>query len=99
MGVLEFICDRRFHRSLVLPANPEINRRKPFRVSYSDFGDANSSAVVLLCGGLFGSRLSYSPLDQLAKTYNVRIIFPDRPGIGGSDAVDLEKRVQVWLGW
>jgi hypothetical protein len=54
--------------------------------------------VVLLCGGLMGARLCYSHLDQLAKTHRVRIIHPDRPGIGGSDAVDLGKRVQTWLG-
>jgi pimeloyl-ACP methyl ester carboxylesterase len=99
MGALEFICDRRFHRSFVLPANPETGRHKPYRVSYSDFGDANSNAVVLFCGALFGSRLCYAPLDSLAKAHNVRIIHPDRPGVGGSDSVELEKRIQTWLGW
>jgi pimeloyl-ACP methyl ester carboxylesterase len=98
MGALEFICDRRFHRRFVLPANPEANRPKPYRVSYADFGDPESSAVVLFCGALFGSRLCYAPLDQLAKAYHVRIIHPDRPGVGGSDAVELEKRIQTWLG-
>ncbi|KAF1947716.1 hypothetical protein EJ02DRAFT_390863 [Clathrospora elynae] len=97
MGVLEFLCDRRFHQNFVLPPNPVTDRHKPYRVSYADFGDPNSSAVVLFCGALFGTRFSYSPLDQLAKTHHVRIIHPDRPGIGGSDAVELGKRVQVWL--
>jgi hypothetical protein len=27
-----------------------------------------------------------------------RQVHPDRPGVGGSDAVELEKRVQIWLG-
>ncbi|KAF1828788.1 hypothetical protein BDW02DRAFT_643257 [Decorospora gaudefroyi] len=97
MGALEFICDRRFHRSFVLPANPQTERRKPYRVSYADFGDVNSNAVVLFCGALFGSRLYCAPLDQLAKAHKVRIIHPDRPGVGGSDTVELEKRIQIWL--
>ncbi|KAG9192867.1 hypothetical protein G6011_11601 [Alternaria panax] len=97
MGALEFICDLRFHRSFVLPARPEANRPNPYHVSYSDFGDAHSKSVVVFCGGLFGQRLSYTPLDQLAKAHHVRIIHPDRPGVGGSDAVEPEKRVQTWL--
>ncbi|CAO2648020.1 Nn.00g089420.m01.CDS01 [Neocucurbitaria sp. VM-36] len=97
MGVVEFLCDRRFHSSLVLPPNPETGREKPYRVSYADFGDPSSDAVVLFCGALMGARLCYSPLDQLANAYNVRIIHADRPGIGGSDAVELEKRIQIWL--
>ncbi|KAI8937139.1 hypothetical protein NX059_006353 [Plenodomus lindquistii] len=97
MGVIEFLCDRRFHRTFVLPPNPNTDRPSPYRTSYADFGDAESNAVVLLCGALMGTRFCYSPLDQLAKAHNVRIIHPDRPGIGGSDSVDLHKRIQVWL--
>jgi hypothetical protein len=44
------------------------------------------------------ARYCYSPLDQLAKKYNVRILQVDRPGIGGTEPVELEKRVQTWLG-
>ena len=95
MGALEFLCDIRFHRSFVFsPAKTG----KPYRLSYADFGDPSSDAVVLFCGALMGARFCYSPLDQLAKAYNVRIIHPDRPGIGGSDAVELQERIPVWLG-
>ncbi|KAE8826894.1 hypothetical protein HRS9139_08066 [Pyrenophora teres f. teres] len=97
MEALEFICDRRFHKSFVLPPNIDTSRSKPYRVSFSDFGDVNSDAVVLFCGALFGTRLSYSPLDQLAKTHHVRIIHPDRPGVGGSESVEPDKRIQTWL--
>jgi hypothetical protein len=45
-----------------------------------------------------GTRFCYAPLDQLANINNVRILHVDRPGIGGSDPVELEKRVQIWLG-
>ena len=98
MSVLDFLCDIRFHKSYILPPNPDTGRHAPYRVSYADFGDPDSNAVVLFCGALMGSRFCYSPLDQLAKAYNVRIIHPDRPGISGSQAVELEKRIQTWLG-
>lgn len=98
MDPLEFLCDRRFHRSYVLPPNPETGRDKPYRFTYSDFGKNDSEAAVLFCGALFGSRLCYAPLDQLAHANDVRIIHVDRPGIGGSDPVKLEKRIQIWLG-
>lgn len=98
MGVVEFLCDRRFHQSFVLQPDSQIGRQKPYRFSYADFGDRNSNAVVLFCGALIGTRFCYAPLDQLATAYNIRIIHPDRPGVGGSDPVELEKRVQLWLG-
>lgn len=44
------------------------------------------------------TRLCYSPLDQLATAHNVRILHVDRPGIGKSSTVKLERRVQLWLG-
>ncbi|ORY14302.1 Alpha/Beta hydrolase protein [Clohesyomyces aquaticus] len=97
MGVLEFLCDRRFHRTVFLPPNPETGRTERYRLSYSDFGDADSDAVVLFCGALMGMRLCYSPLDQLAKDHKVRIIHADRPGIGGSDAVEDIERIEMWL--
>lgn len=99
MSVLDFLCDIRFHQSFVLPPNSDTGRPAPLRISYADYGDSRSNAVVLFCGALMGSRFCYSPLDQLAKAYNVRIIHPDRPGIGGSQPVDLDKRIQTWLGW
>lgn len=98
MGVIEFLCDSRFHRTFVLPPNPNNDRLKSYRTSYADFGDVESNAVILFCGALMGTRFCYSPLDQLAKAYNVRILHPDRPGIGGSDSVELDKRIQIWLG-
>ena len=97
MGVLEFICDSRFHRSFVIPADPEAGLQQPYRTTYADFGDVSSGTVVLFCGALVGSRLCYSPIDQLAKAHHVRIIHPDRPGVGGSDNVEPAKRIQTWL--
>lgn len=98
MGPIEFLCDIRFHRSFTLPPNPETSRTTPFRVSYADYGDPESKAVVLFSGGLMGTRISYVVLDQLAKVNKVRIIQPDRPGIGGSGEVELNQRIGIWLG-
>lgn len=98
MSVLDFLCDIRFHKSYILPPNHATGRHAPYRVSYADYGDPDSDAVILFCGALMGTRFCYSPLDQMAKACNVRVIHPDRPGIGGTQAVDLEKRIQTWLG-
>ncbi|KAH6616611.1 hypothetical protein C7974DRAFT_318663, partial [Boeremia exigua] len=97
VSVLDFLCDIRFHKSYVLPPNLDTGRHAPYRVSYADYGDPDSNAVVLFCGALMGTRFCYSLLDQMAKEYKVRIIHPDRPGIGGSQSVDLDKRIQTWL--
>ncbi|KAF2204820.1 hypothetical protein GQ43DRAFT_116066 [Delitschia confertaspora ATCC 74209] len=97
MGPVEFLSDIRFHQDITVPPNPKTGLMKPLRVSYSDYGDPLSNAVVLFCGALMGTRFCYSPLDQLAKVHRVRIIHPDRPGVGGSDSVDLHERIQAWL--
>jgi pimeloyl-ACP methyl ester carboxylesterase len=72
-------------------------RTKPYRVSYADYGDPTSKAVVLFFGGLMGGRFCYSPLDKLAKKHGVRIIHPDRPGVGGSNAVAIEDRIPTYI--
>lgn len=98
MGVIEWLCDIRFHRSFILQPNPETSRTQPLRISYADYGDKTSDAVVLICGALMGTRFCYSPVDDLAKANRVRIIHPDRPGIGGSDPVEQHERIAIWLG-
>jgi pimeloyl-ACP methyl ester carboxylesterase len=90
--VLEFLCDRRFHRLFTYSSS-----HTPRHVSYSDYGSTTSSAVVLFFGGLMGGRLAYSPLDALAKKHNIRIIHPDRPGIGATSPVDIEERIPAYL--
>ena len=96
-NVIKFLCDRRFHRQFTITPDSTVGRTEPYRVSYADYGDPTSKAVVLFFGGLMGGRFSYSILHQLAKKHGVRIIHPDRPGIGGSSAVAIEKRIETWL--
>ncbi|KAF2813902.1 uncharacterized protein BDZ99DRAFT_227155 [Mytilinidion resinicola] len=101
-SAIEFLCDIRFHRSIVLPPDPTKGRLSPLRFSYSDYGyhdplHPESEAVVLFCGPLMGGRFAYAQLDTLLKRHRVRIIHPDRPGIGGSDPVKLQDRIATWI--
>jgi pimeloyl-ACP methyl ester carboxylesterase len=41
--------------------------------------------------------MSYSTLDTLAIKHNIRIIHPDRPGVGGTNSVPIEERIPVYL--
>lgn len=91
-AVLEFLCDRRFHQQFTY-----IRGDTKHRITFADYGDSSSTAVVLFFGGLMGARFSYSPLDQIAKKHNVRIIHPDRPGIGGSSPVAIEDRIPAYI--
>lgn len=74
-----------------------IGRSRPVRVTYADIGHENGS-VILYCGGLFSSRYTLAQADELAKEHHIRLICPDKPGVGGSDAVDLDRKVKTWLG-
>ncbi|KAH6625300.1 Alpha/Beta hydrolase protein [Boeremia exigua] len=91
-AVLEFLCDRRFHQQFTY-----VHENERRRVTYSDYGDSTSKSVILFFGGLMGARFSYSPLDQLARKHNVRIIHPDRPGVGGSDPTTIENRIPTYI--
>ncbi|KAF3032683.1 hypothetical protein E8E11_002940 [Didymella keratinophila] len=90
--LLEFLCDSRFHRVFKFTSDST-----DYRVSYSDYGSRSSSNVVLFFGGLLGGRLSYTPLDTLARRYNIRIIHADRPGIGATTPVCIEDRIPAYF--
>ncbi len=53
-------------------------------VAYATYGDPAGRPVLYLHGGLSG-RLDAAVLDGPAQAVGVRILAPDRPGIGGSD--------------
>ena len=55
------------------------------RVAYLEVGDPDGSPVISCHGGL-SSRLDVQSAAAPAATLGVRVICPDRPGIGGSDA-------------
>lgn len=51
------------------------------RLSYSEYGDSGGVPILSFHGGL-SSRLDVAPIDDVAKRLGIRIISPDRPGIG-----------------
>lgn len=99
----DYVNDPRFSRTFELPADPARGRTKPFKVTYADYGYRNEDHpeqenVLLFFGSLMASRLIHIPKDELAKKYKIRIIDPDRPGVGGTDDVDVKNRMSTWLG-
>jgi hypothetical protein len=52
-------------------------------ISYSEVGDPNGFAV-FVCVGMGLTRYVMAFYDQLAATLKLRLITPDRPGVGGS---------------
>jgi hypothetical protein len=66
-------------------------------VTYSDIGDPDGQAL-LVCGGLYGSRYALAQTDELARQRRVRLITLDKPGIGGTGPVDINRKVKTWLG-
>ena len=98
-----FISDERFSRVFELPGDPASGRTGPFRVKFADYGYRNEAHpeqenVMLFFGPLMGSRLIHIAKDDIAKKHKVRIINPDRPGVGGTDAVDARDGMRVWRG-
>jgi hypothetical protein len=99
----DYIDDPRFNKSFELPADLAIGCLSPFKVKYADYGYRNESHpekenVLLFYGSLLGSRLAHVAKDKIAKEHNIRIINVDRPGIGGTDAVHVKHRMNLWLG-
>jgi pimeloyl-ACP methyl ester carboxylesterase len=54
------------------------------RLGYADIGDAAGTPVIWCHGGL-SSRLDAQPGDAAAQALGVRLIAPDRPGVGSSE--------------
>jgi pimeloyl-ACP methyl ester carboxylesterase len=61
-----------------------INVTRDRRLGFAEYGDPAGRAVMSFHGGL-SSRLDAAPLDEAARALGLRIISPDRPGIGLSD--------------
>src|SRR5512138_342902 len=64
------------------------------KLGYSEFGDPFGFPIINNHGGLV-CRLDISPADEIAKELGVRIISPDRPGIGLSD-LKVERTLLDW---
>ena len=99
----DYINDPRFSRTFELPADPANGCPKPFKITYADYGYRNETHpeeehVLLFFGPLLSSRFHHIAKDELAKKQKIRIINPDRPGIGGTDMVDVNERMNIWRG-
>lgn len=95
-----YLDDPRFNQSFTIPSGPD--RKEPLHVTYSDFGYQNPSQpesehVLLFCGPLLSTRFLHAAKDELAKKHHVRVIYPDRPGIGGTTKADAQFRLETWL--
>ncbi|THZ60110.1 hypothetical protein D6C85_09871 [Aureobasidium pullulans] len=96
---ITFASQKCFHRSITIgPTSAHQKLRVSFATT-SGFDDdgKNGPETILFCGGMGASRLLLYRFDALAKKEGVRVIFIDRPGVGGSTPVPLDQRVQVWL--
>jgi pimeloyl-ACP methyl ester carboxylesterase len=71
-------------RAAAGPNDDVIDVRKGRRVGYAVFGDPDGTPVVNCHGGLV-SRNDCAPADDIARELGLRIISPDRPGIGLTD--------------
>ena len=84
----------------MLPPNSDIGRPNPMRVTFADvdYREDPLGPVVLFCGGMFGGRWAIlgSP-NALAQHHKLRLIAPDKPGLGGTGRVPLEYRIENWL--
>ena len=72
-------------RAAVLGPNDaviDLGRRR--RIGYATFGDPDGRPVVNCHGGLL-SRNDCAPMDAVARELGLRLISPDRPGIGLTD--------------
>ncbi|KAM7197309.1 hypothetical protein V8F20_006663 [Naviculisporaceae sp. PSN 640] len=100
----DYIQDPRFNHTIELPPSSFTaeGRSGPFKVTYADYGYRNithpeEERVFLFFGPLMGSRLFHIAKDELAKQHKIRIIHPDRPGVGGTDPLDdSQSRMRLW---
>ncbi|KAL3425300.1 hypothetical protein PVAG01_02091 [Phlyctema vagabunda] len=93
--LLAFASAAQFHQSLFLPATPS---HGSLRVTFAVVGLLEESAPTMLwLGGMFGTRYDGLSKHHMATTMGVRLVYCDRPGMGGSTPVALENRINVWL--
>jgi pimeloyl-ACP methyl ester carboxylesterase len=72
-----------------MDARANVLRLKDGRaLGYAEFGDPNGAPVIAL-HGTPGSRLMFALADQAARERGLRIIAPERPGYGLSDAKEF----------
>jgi hypothetical protein len=89
MDVEKFLNSPRFSQKIRHPQTGRI-------ISFSEVGDPNGFAV-FVCVGMGLTRYVMAFYDELARTLKLRLITPERPGVGGSQ-VDPTGTPLSWPG-
>lgn len=90
-AVESYLCSPRLSQKLRFPINGRT-------ISFSEVGDPNGYAV-FICVGMGLTRYITAFYDDLALSLGLRLITPDRPGVGDSEAIpENERTVLSWPG-
>lgn len=90
-AVEAYLCSPRLSQKLRFPLNGRT-------ISFSEVGDPNGYAV-FVCVGMGLTRYITAFYDDLALSLGLRLITPDRPGVGDSEAIpESERTVLSWPG-
>ena len=76
-AVYDYLSSPRLSQKIIHPETGRV-------ISFSEVGDPNGSAV-LCCVGMGLTRYITAFYDELASTLKLRLITPDRPGVGASE--------------
>lgn len=79
-----YLCSPRLSQKIRMPTTGRV-------ISFSEVGDPSGFAV-FVCVGMGLTRYVTAFYDELALTLGLRLITPDRPGVGESDAIDESER-------
>ncbi|KAE8381251.1 Alpha/Beta hydrolase protein [Aspergillus bertholletiae] len=96
---LRYISHARFHRHYTHPATAD---HDSLTVTYADAGSTPSPATpspptILFMPGMFASRYLGVFIHAIAEKLGVRVLIVDRPGMGNSSDVPLDKRLSIWV--
>lgn len=83
-AVEAYLCSPRLSQKIRMPATSRT-------ISFSEVGDPEGFAV-FVCVGMGLTRYVTAFYDELALTLGLRLITPDRPGVGESDPIDENER-------
>ncbi|KAI5851963.1 Alpha/Beta hydrolase protein [Tricharina praecox] len=79
-----YLCSPRLSQKIRMPTTGRT-------ISFSEVGDPQGFAV-FVCVGMGLTRYVTAFYDELALTLGLRLITPDRPGVGESDSIDENER-------
>lgn len=89
-AVEAYLCSPRLSQKIKHPQTGRI-------ISFSEVGDSNGFAV-FCCVGMGLTRYITAFYDELASTLKLRLITPDRPGVGESEPYSGEASPLSWPG-